>query len=102
MASTDFNMLRLEAPRDVLQITDGKAPAEETLEISNPVTWLRALVKKQKQAEGDLAQLVRLCGNTVDRTDQRIKKIEQAYHDLLEGTRYVYDRLRANETITGD
>jgi len=102
MASTDLNMLRLEAPRDVLQITDRMTPAEEALEISNLATWLRALVKQQKQAEGDLAQLVRLCGNTVDRTDQRIKQIEQAYHDLSEGTRYVYDRLRANETITGD
>jgi len=102
MASTDLNMLRLEAPRDVLQITDGTAPVEETLEISNPATWLHALVKQQKQAEGDLAQLVRLCSNTVDKTDQRIKQIEQAYNDLSEGTRYVYDRLRANETITGD
>ena len=102
MASTDFNMLRLEAPRDILQITDGTVPAEETLEISKPATWLRALVKQQKQAEGDLVQLVRLCGNTVDQTDQRIQQIEQAYHDLSEGTRYIYDRLRANETITGD
>jgi len=102
MVSTDFNMLHLEAPRDVLQIMDGTAPAEVTLEISNPATWLRALVKQQRQAEGDLEQLVHLCGNTVDRTDQRIKQVEQAYHDLSEGTRYVYDRLRANETITGD
>jgi len=102
MTSTDFNMLRLEAPHDILQITDGTAPAEEALEISNPATWLRALVKQQKQAEKDLTQLVRLCDNTVDRTDLRIKQIEQAYHDLSEGTRYIYDRLRANETITGD
>jgi len=102
MVSTDFNMLHLEAPRDVLQITDGTATAEVTLEISNPATWLRALVKQQRQAEGDLEQLVHLCGNTVDRTDQRIKQVVQAYHDLSEGTRYVYDRLRTNETITGD
>jgi len=92
MASTDFNMLRLEAPRNVLQITDRTAPAEEALEISNPATWLRALVKQQKLAEGDLTQLVCLCGNTVDRTDQRIKQIEQAYHDLSEGTRTVGQR----------
>jgi len=102
MTSTDFNMLHLEAPRDVLQITDGMTPAEEALEISNPATWLRALAKQQKQGEGDLGQLVRLCGNTVDRTDQRINQVKQAYHDLSEDTRYVYDRLRANETITGD
>lgn len=95
-------MLRLEAPWDVLQITDGTEPAEEDLEVANPATWLRALVKQQKQAEKDLAQLVRLCGNTVDHIDQRIRQIEQAYQDLSEGTRYVYDRMSANEKITGD
>jgi len=106
MTSTDFNMLRLEAPRDILRITDGMGPAREAAgeiqEVSRPATWLRALVKQQKQAEQDLAQLVQLCGNTVDHTDQRIRQIEQAYRDLSEGTRYVYDRLSANEQITGD
>jgi len=101
MSATDFNMLRLEAPKDVLQITDGTVADEETLEISNPATWLRALVKQQKQAEADLGELVRLCGNTVDRTEQRIQQIEQAYKELSDQTRYVYDRLSANEKITG-
>ena len=72
MASTDFNMLRLEAPRDMLQITDGTEPTEEALEVTNPATWLRALVKQQKQAERDLARLVSLCGNTIDHNDQKI------------------------------
>jgi len=89
MASTDFNLLCLEAPHDVLQIMDGTAPEEEALEIPNPATWLRALVKQQKQAEKDLTQLVRLCNNTADQTDLRIEQIEQAYHDLSEDTRYV-------------
>jgi len=102
MASTDFNMLCLEAPRNVLQITDGTEQAEETLEVANPATWLRALAKLQKQAEQDLAQLVHLCGNTVDHADQRIQQIEQAYRDLSDGTRYVYDRLSANQRITGE
>jgi len=102
MASTDFNMLRLEAPRNVLQITDGMEQTEETLEVANPATWLRALAKQQKQAEQDLAQLVQLCGNTVDHADQRIQQIEQAYRDLSDGTRYVYDRLSANQRITGE
>jgi len=95
-------MLCLEAPRDVLQITDGTDQVEETLEVANSATWLRALAKQQKQAEQDLAQLVHLCGNTIDHADQRIQQIEQAYRDLSEGTRYVYDRLSANERITGD
>jgi len=102
MTSTDFNMLRLEAPRNVLQITDGTEQAEETLEVANPARWLRALAKQQKQAEQDLAQLVHLCGNTVDQADQRIQQIEQAYRDLSDGTRYVYDRLSANQRITGE
>ena len=95
-------MLRLEAPKDVLQITDGSTPTKEAVETANPATWLRVLVKQQKQAEQDLGQLVRLCGNTVDRTDQRIRQIEQAYQELSDGTRYVYDRVRANEKITGE
>ena len=49
MVSTDFNMLRLEAPRDVLQINDGTEQAEETLEVTNPATWLRALAKQQSK-----------------------------------------------------
>jgi len=99
MTSSDFNMLRLEAPRDILQITDGSATEEETLEVTNPAVWLRALARQQKQAEQDLEQLLALCGNTVDKTDQRLVRIESAYQGLAEGTRYVYDRLNANEKI---
>jgi len=43
--SSDFNMLRLEAPCEFLQITDGTAPEEEALELANPATWLRTLAK---------------------------------------------------------
>ena len=99
MTSSDFNMLRLEAPRDILQITDGSATEEETLEVANPAVWLRALARQQKQAEQDLEQLLALCGNTVDKTDQRLVRIESAYQGLAEGTRYVYDRLNANKKI---
>jgi len=99
MTSSDFNMLRLEAPRDILQITDGSATEEGTLEVANPAVWLRALARQQKQAEQDLEQLLALCGNTVDKTDQRLVRIESAYQGLAEGTRYVYDRLNANEKI---
>ena len=97
--SSDFNMLRLETPRDILQITDGTVADEETLEVANPAVWIRTLARQQKQAEEDLEQLLHLCGNTVDRTDQRLVRIENAYHSLSEGTRYVYDRLNANEKI---
>jgi len=95
----DFKMLRLEAPRDIPQITDGTEADKGTMEVTNPAVWLRVLARQQKQAEEDLAQLLDLCSNTVDRTDQHLVRIENAYYSLAEGTRYVYDRLNANEKI---
>jgi len=94
-------MLWLEAPRELLQITDGTTPPthEQSIELANPAVWVRTLAKKQKQAEDDLRELVAICGNTVDHTDQRIHRIENAYQALTEGTRYVYDRLNANQGI---
>jgi len=44
-------------------------------------------------------QLTELCGNTINRTDQRMQRIEEAYKTFAEGTRYVYDRVHANEEI---
>jgi len=38
--SSDFNMLRLKAPRDLLQMTDGMAPPEQALELVNPTVWV--------------------------------------------------------------
>ena len=69
------------------------------MELANPTVWLRTLAKQQKQAEEDLKELVRICGNMVDHTDQRIQRIEHAYQALAEGTRYVYDRCNANQEI---
>jgi len=99
MLTSDFNMLHLEAPRDLLQITDGTTSQEQAVELANPAVWVRTLVRQQKQAEEDMRELVGLCGNTVDRTDQRIQRIEHAYHTLAEGTRYVYDQVNANQEI---
>ena len=38
--TSDFNMLRLEAPRGLLQITNDEESQEETLEITDPVGWM--------------------------------------------------------------
>jgi len=92
-------MLLLEAPRDMLQITDGTATAEQVVELANPAVWVRTLVRQQKQAEEDMRELIGLCGNTIDQTDQRMRWIEYAYQTLAEGTRYVYDRINANQEI---
>jgi len=89
--SSDLNMLRLEAPRDLLQITDGTPRPEQVVEIANPALWVRTLVRQQQQAKSDLQWLTELCGNPYDRTDRRTREIEQVYQTLAEGTRYVYD-----------
>jgi len=54
----------------------------ETLEIANPLEWMRALANHQQQAEQDLGQLMEACGDTVDRTDHQIQRIEAAYSRL--------------------
>jgi len=63
-------MLRLEAPRDLLQITDGTPTQEQAIELTNPAVWVRTMAQQQKQAENDLRQLTELCGNTINRTNQ--------------------------------
>jgi len=83
--TSDFNMFRFEAPRGRLQITKDEEPTTETLEIANLLKWMRALAKHQQQAEQDLSQLMEACGNTVDRTDRRIRRIEAAYNRLAQG-----------------
>jgi len=92
-------MLRLKAPRDLLQITDGTPRPEQAVEIANPAVWVRSLVNQQWQAENDLQRLTELCGDAYDRTDRRMREIEQAYQTLAEGTRYIYDRVNANQKI---
>jgi len=95
-------MLRLEAPQGLLQITNDKEPQEETLEITNPVGWMRAMANHQQQAEQDLCQLIDVCGNTLDHTDQHIRQIEAAYNRLAQGAQYVYEQMEAKEQISGD
>jgi len=97
--SSDFNMLQLEAPHDLLQITDGTPRPEQSVEIANPAVWVRTLVHQQQQAESDLHRLPELYGDADDRTDRRMQEIEQAYQTLAEGMRYVYDRVNANAKI---
>ena len=92
-------MLRLKVPRDLLQITDGTPAPEQAIELPNPMVWVRSMVRQQWQAESNLKQLTELCGNKIDKTDQGMQRIEEAYRTLAEGTRYVYDRVHTNEAI---
>jgi len=84
-------MFRLEVPQDLLQITDGTQAPEQAIEVANLAIWIRTLARQQRQAENNLRQLTQLCGNMIDRTDQRMRQIEEAYQTLTEGTQYVYD-----------
>ena len=95
-------MLQLEAPRGLLQITNDEEPQQETLEIANPVGWMREMANHQQQAERDLRQLRDICGNTLDHTDRRIRRIEAAYIQLAQGAQYVYEQMEAKEQISGD
>ena len=97
--SSEFNILQLEAPRDLLQITDATPRPEQAVEIANPTVWVRTLVRQQQQAASDLQRLTQLYGDAFDRTDRRTQETKQAYQTLAEGTRYVYDRVNANEKI---
>ena len=99
---SNYNMLRLEEPRGLLQITNDKEPQEETLEIANPDGWMRAMANHQQQAEQDLRQLMDVCGNTLDNTDWHIRRIEAAYNRLAQGAQYVYEQMEAKEPISGD
>jgi len=85
--------------RHLLQITDGTPPPEQAIELANPAIWVQTMARQQKQAENDLKQLTELCGNPIDRTDQPMQRIEEAYKTLADGTWYVYDRVHANEEI---
>lgn len=73
MTLSDFNMLRLDAHRDMLQITAGTTLQEQAVELASPALWVRTIVQQQKQVENDLKQLTDLDDNTIDRTDQCIQ-----------------------------
>jgi len=92
-------MLWLEVPRDLLQITDGKPAPEQAMELANPAVWVRTMVLQQQQAKSNLRQLTELYGKTIDKSYQQMQRIEQVYQTLAEGTRYICDRINANEEI---
>jgi hypothetical protein len=89
-STTDFNMLRLEAPRDILQITAGTYSTDH-MEIVSPSTWLRYLVRHQTQGERDIKPLFEVYGNFLDQNDQRIVNIEAAYNEHMNGIHYIYE-----------
>jgi hypothetical protein len=100
--SSDFNMLRLEAPRDIPMIASGTEPTEKIIEVVKPASWLRSLAHQQKQAEQDLRQLYEAGGDKFDQNDQRYRNIEKAYTALYNGCRYVYNQALSNTKISED
>jgi len=57
------------------------------------------MAQQQRQVEQDLQQLSKLYVKTIDKNDQQMQQIEQAYLALVEGTSYIYDRVNTNEAI---
>jgi len=92
-------MLHLEAPRNLLQITNGTVPPVQALQLDNHVVWVQTMARQQNQPEKNLRQLTELCGNTIDRTNQRMIRIEEAYKTLADGTRNIYHWVHANDEI---
>ena len=41
-------MLRLEAPWDLLQITDGTPAPEQAVKMANLAVWVRTMVRQQQ------------------------------------------------------
>ena len=99
LVSSDFNMLRLEAPRNLLQITAGTQSTEH-VDIASPASWVRCLVHHQTQAELDLWPLYEACGNKFDRTDARMVAIEAAYNELAGGAQYLYEQTQNNVRVS--
>jgi len=60
------------------------------------------MANHQQQAEQDLRQLMDVCGNTLDHTDQHIRRIEAAYNRLAQGAQCVYEQIESKEQISGD
>jgi len=46
---------------------------------------MRAIANHQQQTEQDLRQLLDVCGNAIDQTDRRIRRIEVTYNRLVQG-----------------
>ena len=98
-SASDASMLRLTAPRNALQITNGEESQEGVIEIPSAVSWVRSLTYQQQQAEEDLQFFYETCKDRTDIGEARLREIERAYYTLYEGTRYVYQRLLKNEVI---
>jgi len=71
-AHSDFNMLHLEVPRKLLQISIDDESCPDSLEVTNPADWMWAIANHQYQAKQDLHKLIEVNCNTVDWTDCQI------------------------------
>jgi len=101
LVSTDFNVLRLEAPHNLLQITEGTRSTEH-VEIASLATWVRYLVRHQTQAERDLRQLYKACSNKFDQSNPQMAAIEQAYEELAKRARYLYEQTHNHIPVSED
>jgi len=57
------------------------------------------MANHQQQAEQDLCQLMDVCGNTLDRMDRRVRRIEAAYNRPLGESILISSRRNCVEQI---
>ena len=99
-ASSNVDMLRLEAPQTAIKIYHGIRPSLDTVEISQPAAWVRLLVQQQRQAQRDLREHKRACGDKFERTDLKVIEIERNYRVLCEAVQYLYAQQEADTTAS--
>jgi len=73
---------------------------QPTIDLPNPTAWVRLLVMQHQQAQWELEQLHRMCGDVYDRADRRIVAIERNYQLLTQALEYVYRTAEANTMVS--
>jgi len=95
-------MIRFEGPRTANEVQTQTDPNSMVVEITNPIAWVRQLVRQHQQAQDDLQTLYELCGDQFDRQDRRLRRIETNYTVLYESARYLHERLGKEQEISAD
>jgi hypothetical protein len=98
--SSNVDMLRLEYPRSLDDVTHDRMIENDTVEIKNPADWARMMINYHHQAQRDLRTLYEACGKQFTRDDYRLRQIEHNYEALFEGCKYLYET-QATQTAIG-
>ena len=95
-------MIRFEHPRTANEVQTQTDPNDMVVEITNPIAWVRQLIRQHQQAQDDLQTLYEMCGDQFDRQDRRLRRIETNYTVLYESARYLHEQLGKEQRISAD